>query len=53
MTVQTTGYERTHAHLQEDNCISTASGIVTLETSELSKLLKYISLLYYINVRRW
>ena len=29
-------------HLQEDNYINTASGIVTLETSEWSKLLKYI-----------
>jgi len=26
------------AHLQEDNCINTTSGIVTLETTEWSKL---------------
>jgi len=34
-----TCYEHYYAHLQEDNCVSTASGIVTLETSEWSKLI--------------
>ena len=43
MTVQTTGYERTLVTCGlEDNCISTASGIVNLEISEWSKLLKHI-----------
>jgi hypothetical protein len=37
-----TCFEHYCAHLQEDNCINTASGIVTLETSEWSKLVKYI-----------
>jgi hypothetical protein len=37
-----TCFEHYYAHLQEDNCVSTASGIVTLETNEWSKLLKYI-----------
>ena len=37
-----TCFEHYYAHLQEDNCISTAPGIVTLETSEWSKLLKYV-----------
>ena len=40
-----TCFELYCAHLQEDNCINTASGIVTLETSGWSKLLKYILLL--------
>jgi len=35
-------FEHHYAHLQEDNCSSTASGIVTLETFEWPKLLKYI-----------
>jgi len=34
------------------NCISTASGTVTLEISEWSKLLKYV-VFYYINIRKW
>ena len=33
-----TCFEHYYARLQEDNCISTASGMVTLETSEWSKL---------------
>ena len=37
-----TCFEHYCAHLQEDNCINTASGIVNMETSEWSKLLKYI-----------
>jgi len=37
-----TCFEHYCAHLQEYNCIYTASGIVTLETGEWSKLLKYI-----------
>jgi len=37
-----TYFEHYCAHPEEVNCISTASGIVTLETSEWSKLLKYI-----------
>jgi len=37
-----TCFEQYCAHLQEDNCINTASGIVNLETSEWSELLKCI-----------
>jgi len=37
-----TCFEHYGAHLQEDNCINTASGVVTVETSEWSKLLQYI-----------
>jgi len=33
-----TWFEHYCAHLQEDNCINTASGIVTLETSGLNIL---------------
>jgi len=36
-----TCFEHYYAHLQEDNCIKIASGIVTMETSGWSKLLKY------------
>ena len=37
--------------LRMSNCISAASGIVTLETSEWSRLLKYIVCCIIINVR--
>jgi len=43
-----TCFEHYCAHLQEDNYINTASGIVTLETSEWSYLLKYILYTLYI-----
>ena len=33
-------FEQTRAHHQEVNCINTASGIVTLKTSEWSKITK-------------
>ena len=36
-----TCFEHYCAHLQEDNCINTVSGIVTLERSEWSKLIQY------------
>ena len=38
--------------VRRTNCIRTASGIVTLETSEWFKLLKYIVFLYYISIRK-
>jgi hypothetical protein len=35
-----TCFEQPCAHPQEDNCIDTTSGIITLKTSELSKITK-------------
>ena len=35
-------FEHYCAHLKEDSCINTTSGIVTLEKSEWSKLIKHI-----------
>jgi len=35
-----TCFEQLCAHPQEDSCIDTTSGIITLKTSELSKITK-------------
>jgi len=37
-----TFFEHYCGHLQEESCINAASGMVNLETSEWSNLLKYI-----------